>query len=257
MLIALTRAAAGALALGLLCTACLRFGYAPEQRKPAAGAGASGSGEIDSGVTHPPNDGGGAPMPTADAGSRDAGAFDGGMDASPSVEDAGVISELPPTPIDAGEESLNQDADIPLMMLDAGMVQLDAGVAPTDAGIAVDAGKDTGVLPACIAGRELGGYCWFLGAVNQSCETVCAAHGGFVASLSYIGSRTQGGSLSSCDAVLTLLTGAGTTQAGYREDGRGVGCHIFEGSRWWLARPNFSATAFHPKAQQACSCVDN
>jgi hypothetical protein len=256
--IPLTRRAAGSFALGILCSACLRFGYGPEQRNQAGRSGTSGSGEIDAGVPRAPNDGGGAPLPTTDAGSGDAAAFDGGMDAATaSVPDAGIISELPPIPIDAGPEDVPADAGMTMPLIDAGVVQLDAATPPTDAGLViVDAGMDTGVTSACLAGRELGGFCWFLGAVDQSCETVCAAHGGFVPSLAYVGSRAQGGARSRCDAVLTLLTAEGTTQAGYREDGRGVGCHIFEGNRWWLTSPSFSATAYHWKAQQACSCVD-
>jgi hypothetical protein len=181
------------------------------------------------------------------------------MDAATArMPDAGtIISELPPTPVDAGPEEVPVDAGTTVTMPDAGVMQTDAGATLADAGVVIaDASMDTGVTSACLAGRELGGFCWFLGAVNQSCETVCAAHGGFVPSLAYVGSRAQGGSLSRCDAVLTLLTAEGATQAGYREDGRGVGCHIFEGNRWWLTSPSFSATAYHSKAQQACSCVD-
>jgi hypothetical protein len=256
--IALTRRAAESFALCLLCSACLRFGYAPEQRDQAGRAGTSGRGEIDAGVPRTPIDGGGAPTPTADAGSGDAAAFDGGMDAaSSSVPDAGIISELPPIPVDAGPEEVPLDAGTTMTMLDADISDMDAGPTSTDAGLViVDAGVDTGVTVTCLAGRQLGGFCWFLGAPNQSCERACAAHGGFVPSLAYVGSRAQGGSLIRCDAVLTLLTAEGVTQSGYREDGRGVGCHLFDGSRWWLSSPSFSPTAYYLSTQQACSCVD-
>jgi hypothetical protein len=255
--IALTRRAAESVALCLLCSACLRFGYSPEQRNQAGRSGTSGSGEIDAGVPRTPTDGGGAPAPTVDAGSGDAGAFDGGMDASVRTPDAGMISEFPPIPTDAGPEDVAVDAGMTMTLLDADISEMDAGPISPDAGpVIVDAGVDTGVAFACLAGRELGGFCWFLGALNQSCEGVCAAHGGFVPSLAYVGSRAQGGSLSRCDAVLTLLTTEGVTQSGYREDGRGVGCHLFDGGRWWLSSPSFSATAYYLSTQQACSCVD-
>ena len=39
------------------------------------------------------------------------------------------------------------------------------------------------------AGKQLGGFCWYIGDVNQSCETVCSAHGGYdEATKNYAGS---------------------------------------------------------------------
>jgi hypothetical protein len=199
-------------------------------------------------------------MPTMDAASGDPDAAYGGMDANVSMPppDAGPGSDLPPTPVDAGMEVVTgMDAGMTPVEPDAGMVQPDAGTVQPDAGVVIaDAGTDSGVTSLCVAGRELDGYCWFLGAVGQSCETVCAAHGGFVPSLPYLGTRMQGGALSRCDAVLTLLTQEGDTTAGYREDGRGVGCHFFDNARWWLISPNFNPTASHWRVRQACSCVD-
>ena len=206
-------------------------------------------------------------MPTADAASGDADASAEVVDAGMGMTDAGTISELPPIPVDdAGRVIPNYDAGAPTMardsgapMPDSGAPQDDAGALPIDAGfVGVDAGTDADVAPTrvCAAGRQLGGYCWFLGAVNRSCNTVCAAHGGFEPSLPFIGSRAQGGSLSRCDAVLTVLTTEGNTTSGLRQDGRGVGCHLFEGVRWWLDSPNFSSSAYHYKARLACSCFD-
>ena len=200
-------------------------------------------------------DGGAPHAPTTDAGGGDAGVAEGGADAGASLSDSGPGSESPPTPVD--------DTGQPIPAVDAGTNDddLDAGpVAPRDAGVApMDAGSaavDAGPMSACAQGRALGGYCWFLGEVNQSCRTVCAAHGGVVSSLDYIGSYAQGGSLRRCDAVLTLLTAEGDTTAGTRDDGRGVGCHLFDGRRWWLYQPNFSSTAYHSHARLACSCLD-
>lgn len=194
------------------------------------------SGEPDTGISAPPD--AGSPV-DPDAG-------------SPVDPDAGSESELPPMPIDAG-----QVMDAGEMMLDAGPPR-DAGDEPLDSGtVVIDAGKDSGVMTrSCAKGRELGGYCWFLGAKGQSCNMVCAARGGYEPSLDYIGSLMQGGSLERCDAVLTLLTAPGTTTSGFRTDGRGVGCHLYEDVRWWLDRPDFSPTASQIKSRLACSCVD-
>ncbi len=60
------------------------------------------------------------------------------------------------------------------------------------------------------SGTRVGGYCWFIGAQNESCTQVCANAGGMLmydpATLSYAGS---GGSLAQCEGVLDAL-GVGT-----------------------------------------------
>src|SRR5690348_15950352 len=52
--------------------------------------------------------------------------------------------------------------------------------------------------PAC-TGMVIGGYCWHLSALNQSCTEVCAALGGSdAATINYVGS---GGTIDNCKAV--------------------------------------------------------
>jgi hypothetical protein len=223
---------------------------------------------MDAGNPRMPTDDGGVQMPTADAASDDAAqSWDAGMytnstDAG-AVLDASTIT-APPTPVDAGG---------PLPLLDAGNVTMDAGSsvpemdaaasgdtdAAVDAGAAApDAGTDAGV-PArvCATGKQLGGHCWFFANTNQSCNAFCAAHGGYEPSLEWVGTPAQGGSLAHCDAVLELLRASSTTTtSGYREDGRGLGCHLYQGQSWWLVAPAFSPASSYLNTRIACSCVD-
>lgn len=210
-----------------------------------------------------PSDGGDPHMPTADAAGGDAGSYVNAMDATTLPFDAGDASASPPIPVedagepDAGRSSSSTDAGSSMSQPDASSdAAVDAG-AVSDA--STDAVPDAGTSPEriCAAGKQLGGYCWLLGTVSQSCNTLCAAHGGYEPSLSWIGTTAQGGTLARCDALLTLLQGVeANTTAGRRTDGRGVGCHVFEGRRWWLTEPDFSPSASHWKAQIVCSCFD-
>lgn len=93
------------------------------------------------------------------------------------------------------------------------------------------AGNDTVVISVtvngtvtCDAGAAIvGGNCWYFGANNQSCDTVCSTHGGYnSATESFAGS---GGSDGNCVAVLDAL---GQTQPGctgtVNRTGLAVGC---------------------------------
>lgn len=61
--------------------------------------------------------------------------------------------------------------------------------------------------PVSCAGASVGGFCWYFGSNNQSCDTVCATHGGYNAgTATFAGS---GGTASNCKAVLTAVGAAG------------------------------------------------
>jgi hypothetical protein len=115
--------------------------------------------------------------------------------------------------------------------------------------------------PAC-GGTLLQGSCWYLSDVGQACEDVCALHGGFsLASAALIGTPAQGGSIEGCTAVLQVLaTAPGSVNEGFREDGLGLGCHLFVEAdatevAWWLTSPDLSPQAFSAQSRHACGCV--
>jgi len=59
------------------------------------------------------------------------------------------------------------------------------------------------ILIAHIDGQVVGGFCWYLGTANQSCDTVCQDHGGYhEATRFYAGSD---GTTPNCTAVLNAL----------------------------------------------------
>ena len=130
----------------------------------------------------------------------------------------------------------------------------DAGADPPDAVAAPRA--------EC-AGEALRGVCWYLGADSQSCDDACSAHGGFSqASLAILGTPAQGGSLADCTAVLQALDVLqGSVSEGFREDGLGLGCHVFvdgEGAltdAWWLTSPALASAAVGVQVRRACGCV--
>jgi len=133
----------------------------------------------------------------------------------------------------------------------------DAGAGSNDAGVPLDAGADAG--PGC-GGTLLGGICWYLGPLDQSCNQVCATHGGFnSAATAVVGTPAQGGNIEDCTALLTALLGNDddVVVGGTQVAGNGVGCHLFEaqaGRRWWLTAPDFSPDVGLVGAQIVCGC---
>ena len=86
-------------------------------------------------------------------------------------------------------------------------------------------------------------------------------HGGVAASLaSYVGVDSQGGSLLKCTLVLALLGVREAPSQGNRNEGEGLGCHVFpQATRgeqsFWLNSPDFSPTAHLLNASIACGCA--
>jgi len=117
------------------------------------------------------------------------------------------------------------------------------------------------VEPEC-GGALVDGVCWYLGELDQACDTVCAAHGGVEpASSARIGTPEQGGSIEACAAILEALgEPSASLMEGFREDDLGFGCHLFvdaDGatSAWWLTSPAFSPTVSNPNARLVCGCA--
>lgn len=104
------------------------------------------------------------------------------------------------------------------------------------------------------------GICWYLAAVGGSCTQACADHGG-PSSLAagHVGTAAQGGSLSECATILSLLGVAGTVQNVVSTSG--VGCLRNTGMTgpgpglYWCTSPAFSATASLTDVQPACGCL--
>lgn len=139
--------------------------------------------------------------------------------------------------------------------------------APPDAGASAPPPLDAGALPpgnqppAC-GGALLGGSCWYLGELGQTCDDVCVDSGGFApAALAAAGTPAQGGSLEGCTAVLQALGALpGVVTEGFREDGLGFGCHLFvdpsgAATAWWLTAPDLSPAAANPSVRVACGCA--
>jgi hypothetical protein len=179
----------------------------------------------------------------------------GGISAPPTAaspvgndRDAEPLEEppIPSTPavVDAGPPSipLTPDAGTP-----------DAGSEPPP--------PPPPVEPEC-GGALFDGICWYLGELDEACDSVCAAHGGFEpSSTAWIGTPTQGGSLETCATILELLGEAASVTEGFREDELGFGCHLFldeagTASAWWLTAPAFSPAVSNPSARLACGCAN-
>jgi hypothetical protein len=109
---------------------------------------------------------------------------------------------------------------------------------------------------AC-AGVRYSGICWYLGAQGSSCQQVCTDHGQPATNAaSYIGTTTQGGSISQCKTLLGLLGINSAPVNGTRSDGRGLGCHWFtKTTAWWLSAPNFNAASSEANSQLVCGCT--
>lgn len=105
---------------------------------------------------------------------------------------------------------------------------------------------------ACCTGGgvAVGGYCWSLGAANQSCDTVCATKGGcnLTGIRDYAGS---GGNATNCTAVLTALFGA-ITAADVGASPHG--CVITFGSIGMRFTATTTCAAAAADTQRACAC---
>jgi hypothetical protein len=187
---------------------------------------------------------------------------------APTVMDAKVAE-----PLDAGLGTNQPDANEPA--LDAAASTLDSGgtqdaemldsaqdASTGDADVR-EAGPDAGAdaaadaaLTACEGTRILN-LCWYLGALDASCEETCSNRGGYdTLATALVGTTGQGGSLANCEQVLSALGYSGAVGEGMRADMIGMGCHVWEGDGWWIhSMPDLDPTASAPNARVACGCL--
>lgn len=172
----------------------------------------------------------------------------------PSVGQEGV------GPISGGVSNLGGEADAgsvrPPTPVDAGLERADASIVPPPP----EGPPEPEPEPAC-AGVLVAG-CWYLGAAELACDDVCASHGGFAPEgAGIVGTPAQGGSIEGCAAVLQALDALpAPVTAGFRDDGLGLGCHVFTNATavtaaWWLDAPDLSPAASGDAVRIACSCV--
>ncbi len=127
---------------------------------------------------------------------------------------------------------------------------------PGDDTASVDEPVSTNTDTDCKGGVSYENLCWFLGDLDESCMEVCAERGGIdETAASIIGSPEQSGTWTACRDIVRLLGILGEVAAGYRTDGAGLGCHIWDdGEIWWLYSPDFDPGARMPNAQLVCGC---
>jgi len=123
--------------------------------------------------------------------------------------------------------------------------------------LAVDtavAGYLAAVTDTC-AGQDVGGFCWFLGAAGESCDTVCAGQGKLydAATATYAGS---GGTDAQCEAVLIALGLPGPHNfSGTTSCAQGFGCANSSSGSLHCDSPATTAGASTPTLSRACACV--
>lgn len=145
--------------------------------------------------------------------------------------------ELLPRP----SEPVDVDASVAPVPPISGPVLLeqDAGGSGQPSGPALDGGvSDPGDAGACVGARVFG-ICFYLGDQGEGCRTTCAQRGGFdVAALAHVGTPRQGGSLEDCVRVLRALGRGGEVHRSSRDDGLGLGCHLWDDDNHWLTGPS-------------------
>ena len=111
---------------------------------------------------------------------------------------------------------------------------------------------------AC-SGVLYSGICWYLAPSGDSCTQACTDHGGPSSlAVGHVGTAAQGGSLTECATILSLLGVAGTVQNVASISG--VGCSSNTGTMaapgpYWCTSPDFSTTASLAGVQPACGCL--
>jgi hypothetical protein len=120
---------------------------------------------------------------------------------------------------------------------------------------ASEAGATSGFSQPPCDGLRHQDLCWYLSDRGQSCEDTCSPHGGCSAeAAAVVGSPAQGGSLASCASLLEAFAVVEEPIDGFRQDGSGLGCHLYGGVPYWLKAPGFSETAHDVGANILCAC---
>jgi hypothetical protein len=103
------------------------------------------------------------------------------------------------------------------------------------------------------AGYPAGGYCWYAGAVNQSCDTVCTGHGGYnSATLTYAGSS---GTSANCQALSNYFF-PGSSYYGDSTSSVGAGCFYRNGTGYvyHVTSPVTNSSDYYSYMQRICAC---
>jgi len=108
---------------------------------------------------------------------------------------------------------------------------------------------------ADLGGAEVGGFCWFLSAVGQSCDGICAAQS---LSCDLAGTRDHagsGGSLANCAAVMVALGQGGDTPID-AAGAFGIGC-VYDDRPIRVTSPatTCAADANFGTFPRACACI--
>jgi hypothetical protein len=91
--------------------------------------------------------------------------------------------------------------------------------------------------------------------LGASCDATCAEHGGAASNTAlYVGTAAQGGSAAECAQLLDLLGEADAPFSATRDDGLGLGCHLYDSVAYWLSSPAFSSSVADPEAELVCAC---
>lgn len=119
---------------------------------------------------------------------------------------------------------------------------------------------------ACLGGVQIGGFCFYLGELGESCTEVCASHFAFdyAGTIGFAGSG--GGTSNNCSQVLDALgipTIGNTPYSGNCTNGgtsanlRYLGCFVWGSTtrQWCDFRPT-TENHTHSNVYRACACVD-
>ena len=103
-------------------------------------------------------------------------------------------------------------------------------------------------------GVNVGGYCWYLGAEDQSCSEVCASHGGY-----HEATRFYAGSDGTNENCIQVLAAFGfSTGKFYKTAQGGLGCFIIGGAPYRYRdernRTEASGKSMTPGRRRACAC---
>jgi len=115
-------------------------------------------------------------------------------------------------------------------------------------------GTSSSPTPPC-RGVDVGGYCWYLGSVNQSCTTVCASRGYYHTATGlyagWVGTESQ------CQDVLTAL-GETSNTVGSSTCGLGLGCGVNTGTTspgYFRCTEDTTADDAAADFRRACACT--
>jgi hypothetical protein len=105
------------------------------------------------------------------------------------------------------------------------------------------------------AGTVVGGFCWFMGAVGQSCDTVCTGAGLIYDDGGTRGFAGSGGTNAQCQSVLDALGASGTGAPSDLTCVDGYGCVTnTTAARVHCLLPATTATASNAIVHRMCAC---